>query len=128
MKNRVKKYQAGGETIADVLKKYSPTSYQKVEEDEAEISARGQAAKEKFKEGKYGEAAVEGLKGLGTTAKMYAVSAPKAMKNAAINRIRHGKKDSEEVENKAKGGMIKSSASKRADGCAIKGKTKGRMI
>jgi hypothetical protein len=30
--------------------------------------------------------------------------------------------------NKARGGIIKSSASKRADGCAIKGKTKGRMI
>jgi hypothetical protein len=30
--------------------------------------------------------------------------------------------------NKAKGGIIKSSASKRADGCAIKGKTKGRMV
>jgi hypothetical protein len=29
---------------------------------------------------------------------------------------------------KAKGGMIKSSASKRADGCCIKGKTKGRMV
>jgi hypothetical protein len=29
---------------------------------------------------------------------------------------------------KAKGGMIKSSASKRADGCAIKGKTKGKMV
>jgi len=28
---------------------------------------------------------------------------------------------------KAKGGMV-SSASKRADGCAVKGKTKGRMI
>ena len=27
-----------------------------------------------------------------------------------------------------KGGMIKSSASKRADGCAIKGKTRGRMV
>jgi hypothetical protein len=27
-----------------------------------------------------------------------------------------------------KGGMIKSSASKRADGCAKKGKTKGRMV
>ena len=26
------------------------------------------------------------------------------------------------------GGMIKSSASKRADGCAIKGKTKGKMV
>ena len=28
---------------------------------------------------------------------------------------------------KAKGGMI-SSASKRADGCAVKGKTRGRMV
>jgi hypothetical protein len=27
-----------------------------------------------------------------------------------------------------KGGMVKSSASKRADGIAIKGKTKGRMV
>jgi hypothetical protein len=27
-----------------------------------------------------------------------------------------------------KGGMIKSSASRRADGCAIKGKTRGRMV
>ena len=27
-----------------------------------------------------------------------------------------------------KGGMIKSSASKRADGCAVRGKTKGRMV
>jgi hypothetical protein len=27
-----------------------------------------------------------------------------------------------------KGGMVKSSASKRADGCATKGKTKGRII
>ena len=29
---------------------------------------------------------------------------------------------------KKKGGMIKSSASKRADGCAKKGKTKGRFV
>jgi hypothetical protein len=27
-----------------------------------------------------------------------------------------------------KGGLVKSSASKRADGIAIKGKTKGRMV
>jgi hypothetical protein len=27
-----------------------------------------------------------------------------------------------------KGGMVRSSASKRADGCAIRGKTKGRMV
>lgn len=32
------------------------------------------------------------------------------------------------VKKKAKGGTVKSSASKRADGCAIKGKTKGRMV
>jgi Skp family chaperone for outer membrane proteins len=32
------------------------------------------------------------------------------------------------VQKKAKGGVIKSSASKRADGCAIRGKTKGRMV
>lgn len=29
---------------------------------------------------------------------------------------------------KKKGGVIRSSASKRADGCAIKGKTKGRFV
>lgn len=29
---------------------------------------------------------------------------------------------------KANGGMVKSSASKRADGCATKGKTRGRMV
>ena len=28
----------------------------------------------------------------------------------------------------AKGGMVKSSASKRADGCAVQGKTKGKMV
>ena len=36
-------------------------------------------------------------------------------------------KEAKPVE-KAKGGIIKSSASKRADGCAIKGKTRGRMV
>ena len=30
--------------------------------------------------------------------------------------------------NKKKGGVIKSSASRRADGCAVKGKTKGRIV
>jgi hypothetical protein len=36
-------------------------------------------------------------------------------------------KEAKPVE-KAKGGIVKSSASSRADGCAIRGKTKGRMI
>jgi hypothetical protein len=36
-------------------------------------------------------------------------------------------KDVKEPVKKAKGGMI-SSASKRADGCAVRGKTRGRMV
>jgi hypothetical protein len=59
----------------------------------------------------------------------------------AIAKNMRGKKEAErllqagkegEEEGKAprmkKGGMVKSSASKRADGCAKKGKTKGRMV
>jgi hypothetical protein len=32
------------------------------------------------------------------------------------------------MRNNKAGGIIRSSASKRADGCAIKGKTKGKMV
>lgn len=45
---------------------------------------------------------------------------------AKVNRMVEKIKPSEPVKKRA-GGMI-SSASKRADGCAIKGKTKGRMV
>jgi len=37
-------------------------------------------------------------------------------------------KAAKKIEKKKSGGMVKSSASKRADGCAVKGKTKGRII
>ena len=113
-------------SIADKLKKYSPNAYETVEEDEAEIKSKAESAKEKYKEGKYGEAALEAAKGLGTTAKMYASSGPKAMFHAAKNRLLDG--PVEDKDKKAKGGVIKSSASKRADGCAQRGKTKGRMV
>ena len=42
--------------------------------------------------------------------------------------IGKSEKDMGPIEYKKKGGMVKSSASKRADGCATKGKTKGRII
>jgi hypothetical protein len=45
---------------------------------------------------------------------------------AKVNRMVEKVKPSAPVK-KAKGGMI-SSASKRADGCAIKGKTRGKMV
>jgi hypothetical protein len=41
---------------------------------------------------------------------------------------RSGMKKGGKVKVMAKGGSIKSSASRRADGCATKGKTKGRMV
>lgn len=37
-------------------------------------------------------------------------------------------KSYEEETGMKKGGMVRSSASKRADGCAIRGKTKGKMV
>lgn len=37
-------------------------------------------------------------------------------------------KETKEPVKKAKGGMVRSSASKRADGCATKGKTRGKIV
>jgi hypothetical protein len=52
-----------------------------------------------------------------------------------MGRVNKGGYDPEEnmkrggkVKCMAKGGSVKSSASRRADGCAIRGKTKGRMV
>ena len=47
-----------------------------------------------------------------TRPKPYSTAAAVASKNAGFK----------------KGGMVKSSASKRADGCAVKGKTRGKMV
>jgi predicted lipase len=46
---------------------------------------------------------------------------------AKVNRMIEKVKPTKEPVKKAKGGMI-SSASKRADGCAVKGKTRGRIV
>ena len=37
------------------------------------------------------------------------------------------KKENNDTVKKARGGSVKSSASKRGDGCAMRGKTKGKM-
>ena len=39
-----------------------------------------------------------------------------------------GDSKEQKEQKKAKGGSVKSSASSRADGCATKGKTRGRMV
>ena len=46
----------------------------------------------------------------------------------AADKVGIGTGKKEEPVKKAKGGMVKSSASKRADGVAIKGRTKGRFV
>ena len=131
MKKR--KFAKGGDvdnSIASTLKKYSPNAYETVEEDEAAQKASGDSMIKNAKEGKYKDAAIDAVKGLGTTAKMYVSSLPKAAMHAAKNRLAYGPvKDKEDKEpfKKAKGGKI-SSASSRADGCAIKGKTRGKMM
>jgi hypothetical protein len=130
---KMKKFEGGGKvdnSIASVLKKYSPNAYETVEEDEAEMGARGRAAAEKFKEGKYGGAALEAAKGLGTTAKMYTSSLPKAAMHAAKNRLAYGPVEDKEPVKKAKGGKVgyKSGGVTRADGCVTKGHTKGKMV
>jgi hypothetical protein len=129
MKN-IKKMAKGGDvdnSIASVLKKYSPNAYETVEEDEAAQKASGDSMIKNAKEGKYKDAAIDAVKGLGTTAKMYVSSLPKAAMHAAKNRLAYGPKEDKEPVKKAKGGKI-SSASSRADGCAIKGKTRGKMV
>ena len=123
---KMKKFQKGGDvdnSIASVLKKYSPNAYETVEEDEAAQKASGDSMIKNAKEGKYKDAAIDAVKGLGTTAKMYVSSGPKAMFHAAKNRLIDGPKEDKEPVKKAKGGSVKS-ASSRADGCAVRGKTR----
>jgi heme oxygenase len=59
-----------------------------------------------------------------------AAQAERNMVNEALASANFKRLDEEDVRRMGlkKGGMVKSSASKRADGIAIKGKTKGRMV
>jgi hypothetical protein len=73
-----------------------------------------------------------------TRAKEYVLGTPEQNKKAAEEMKAQDKKNPDSVQakiNKAtnysgykKGGSVKSSASRRGDGCAVKGKTKGRMV
>jgi len=61
------------------------------------------------------------MEGDGPVPKKYVDYAEQEAKEAADEERR-------ETRGMKKGGMVKSSASKRADGCAKRGKTKGRMV
>jgi hypothetical protein len=111
-------------SLESKIKKYSPNSAARIKELEDTEDASGKSAVENFKKGEYASAAKDTAKGLGAAAKNIMVEGPKAMFNAARNRAVYGEKPDE----MKKGGVVKSSASRRADGCAVKGKTKGRMV
>jgi hypothetical protein len=119
-----------GQSIMDSIRKYSPNQAAEIDESEAKTKKYGETAAKDFKEGKYGSAALNTAKGLGSAADTLLVKGPKAAAFAARNRIVDGEK-------KASGGMIGkkfskggsiSSAAKRGDGIAKKGHTRGRMI
>jgi hypothetical protein len=110
-------------SLESKIEKYAPRSYARMKENEEAMDTHGKNAVAKAKEGKYGEAALEGAKGLGKAAKNMLVTGPNAMYHAGMQRAAFGEKE----DGMKKGGMV-SSASKRADGCATKGKTKGRFV
>lgn len=109
-----------GQSIMDSVRKYSPNQAAEVDEGDANTKKYGESASKDFTEGKYGSAAFNAAKGLGSAADTMLLKAPKAAAFAIRNRVVDGAK-------KASGGMV-SSASKRADGCATKGKTRGKFV
>ena len=97
---------------------------------EAEEKRRAQI--ESVKEGAKKTAKAAGATGAAGTTYLVGESMSPSGSGPAIDAIRRMQRESQEeekkpVEKKA-GGMIKSSASKRADGIAMKGKTRGRMV
>lgn len=97
------------------------------------------ADKENTKESRY-ERVMEPTKGGSSLSDDLVYRGEMEMGNNGIPRVKpnpNALKEWQELERKPskagrqllkKGGSVKSSASKRADGCAIKGKTRGRMV
>lgn len=108
------------QSLMDSIEKYNEGARETIAEGEKDTKDAGDAAVEAFKKGKYGTALKEGAKGLGSAAKTLAIDVPVEAFRAGMNRLADGKK-------MATGGSV-SSASKRADGIAQRGKTRGRFL
>lgn len=123
------------ESLMDKIRTYSPSSAKKVEESEEETRKYGEEVAKDIKAGRYGSAAVNTAKGLGSAANTLLAETPKAALHALAQRVNFGEKPSKEQRDEMKretrgmkaGGKV-SSASARADGCAQRGKTRGKMI
>jgi hypothetical protein len=132
----MKKYAEGGElpqAMVDRMKR------KENEEDRELIAGPLRALKNKVKEDLTGGASTTSRLNMG---KLPGEAAAKKLgmekdtdveKRNAASYLRKGYSDSDAkgmAKQKAmkSGGMVKSSASKRADGCAVKGKTRGKIV
>jgi hypothetical protein len=104
---KIKKYAAGGPTSPEAI--VAEIDRKQNEEDRDLIPRAGRMLRDKINEDLTGGA--------------YVGNRLDVKKDATKN-----SEKAMRILGKAKGGAIKSSASKRADGCAIRGKTKGRMV
>jgi hypothetical protein len=110
----------------------------KLAEKEAKRRAQMEAAKESVKEGAKTTAKAAGATGAAGATYLVGESMSPSGSGPAIDAIRKMQRESrqkeireEEEMNRETRGMKKggmASASKRADGCAVKGKTKGRFV
>ena len=110
----------------------------KLAEKEAKRRAQIEAAKESVKEGAKTTAKAAGATGAAGATYLVGESMSPSGTGPAIDAIREMQRESRQKEireeaekepvKKKTGGMINSSASKRADGCAVRGKTKGKMV
>lgn len=108
-----------GKSLMDSIEKYNEGARETIAEGEKKTEKYGNAAAEEFKKGNYGSAIAEGVKGLGSAAKTLGADVPVEAFRAGMNRLKNGEKF-------ASGGSV-SSASRRADGIATKGKTRGKL-
>ena len=111
------------DSLMGKIRKYSPNQAAQVEESEAVTRKYGDEVVKDIKKGKYGSAAINAAKGLGSAADTMMVKVPKAAAYAGLNRLTKGEKKDEGMKS---GGKV-SSASSRADGIAQRGKTRGKM-
>ena len=116
---KVKKYEDGGKIRTKTVKTPSgrDLTYETNDEIEAADEATRKAQERYFKDVAPKEKRIKSVK-----------SAPKSGNPAAVMKKKGGKIGMGMTKNNYKTGGSVSSCSKRADGCAIKGKTKGRMV
>lgn len=148
----MKKYETGGNVTEDYRKQRQEAFAARKAEQEAKRQAKAEqaaamkkardekVAKEEYdayankyeremmriKPGSFDESATKFMDNVGD--KLRGLGKSLGVNNMTSRDDEARMKARKDIKGYKKGGMVKSSASARADGCAIKGKTKGRMV